>query len=213
MKKNKIFDLYLELRKKFGDPVKYWPQWCAGKKSLKLKEEIALEAILVQRTSWRNAEIASKNLKKVGLLSIRGILGNKDFEKLVSLVRPAGFYTTKPRRLMEFCRFISQNYNNWEKFIGEDQKIAREKLLKVYGIGPETADTILLYAAEKPTFVIDEYTRKFVKSKGLTKNLDDYSLKDLFEKSLPPDPKLFQNDHALIIFEVKDGKNIKMGMI
>lgn len=213
MKENSILNLYQKLLNKYGDPEKYWPQWCAGEKSLKLKEEIALEAILVQRTSWRNAEIASKNLKKAGLLSIEGILGNKDFEKLVSLIRPAGFYTTKPKRLVEFCRFIKENYDSWRNFCKEGLRIAREKLLGVYGIGPETADTILLYAAERPTFVIDEYTKRLVKARNLAQN-DDYDfLKKFFEENLPSDPKLFQNFHALIIFEGKQGKNSHMGVI
>lgn len=174
MEKNRIYNLYLELLEKYDEPVKYWPQWRAGSKPWKLKEEIALEAILVQRTSWRNAEMAAKNLKKSGLLSIKGIFKNEDFKRLVSLVRPAGFYATKPRRLMEFCRFIYQNYGSWQNFYKEGLRTAREKLLSVYGIGPETADTILLYAAEKPTFIIDEYTRRFVKSKDLAKNFDDF---------------------------------------
>jgi endonuclease-3 related protein len=128
-------------------------------------------------------------------------------------VRPAGFYTTKPKRLVEFCRFIKENYSCWKNFCGENLKTAREKLLTLYGIGPETADTILLYAAEKPTFVVDEYTRRLVRVRNLAEKFDYDSLKNLFEKNLPPDPKLFQDFHALIIFEVKQGKNSRMGLI
>jgi len=210
---NIVYGLYLELLKKYGNPVKYWPQWCAIKKSWKLKEEISLETILVQRTSWRNAEIASKNLKNTRLLSIRRIYENKDFQRLVSLVKPAGFYNTKPKRLVEFCRFICQNYGSWQNFCSEDLITAREKLLTVYGIGPETADTILLYAADEPTFIIDEYTRRFIKSKELAKNFDYYFLKDLFERNLPKDLGLFQGYHVLIIAEQKQGKGVSMGVI
>lgn len=213
MGRNKIFDLYLELRKKYGDPVEYWSQWCAKEKSLKLKEEIALEAILVQRTSWRNAEIASRNLKRENVLSIRGINRNEDLKKLERLVKPAGFYKTKPRRLVEFCRFIQENYGRWREFAKEKLKTARRKLLLVYGIGPETADTILLYAAEKPTFVVDEYTRRLVKVRNLAEKFDYDSLKNLFEKNLPANPQLFQDFHALIVIEGRSGKGAEMGVI
>lgn len=213
MERNKIYNLYLELLEKYGEPEKYWPQWCTKRKSSKLKEEIVLEAILVQRTSWRNAEMAARNLKRSRLLSIKGIFKNKDSERLVSLVRPAGFYTTKPKRLVEFCRFICQNYSNWKNFCNEDFKTARIRLLEVYGIGPETADTILLFAADKPTFIIDEYTKRFARQNNLTKNLDYDYLKELFEKSLPEDMVLFQNYHVLIIAEQKQGKGVSMGIV
>lgn len=208
-----IYKLYLELLEKHGDPVKYWPQWCSRKKSWKLKEEIALEAILVQRTSWRNAEIAAKNLEKAGLLIIKKIVDNKDFQNLVSLVKPAGFYNTKPKRLVEFCQFIEENYGSWKNFCQEDLGIARQKLLSVYGIGEETADTILLYGAEKPSFVIDEYTRRMVKTKNLASKFDYDFLKKFFEENLPWDPRLFQDFHALIIIDQKAGKNSRMGVI
>jgi len=213
MERNKIYNLYLELLKKYGDPVKYWPQWCAKRKSLKLKEEIALEAILVQRTSWRNAEIASKNLKKGNLLSINALAKIDDFKKLVSLVKPAGFYNTKPRRLLGFSQFIQKDYGSWQNFCQEDLETVREKLLSCYGIGPETADTILLYATEKPTFVIDEYTKRFVKARNLASEFSYDFLKNFFEENLPKNVRLFQDFHALIIIDQKGGKYSSMGMI
>lgn len=200
---NKIYQLYLELLERHGPPVEFWPQWCKEKKSLKDRERIAIGAILTQRTSWHNAHLALLNLKKKNLLSLPKIAGLTDFSQLVDLIKPAGFYQTKPKRLLYFCSFVIKEYGGLENLMAEDLKIARSKLLAISGIGPETADTILLYALDKPSFVIDEYTKRLVKKRKLTDNLNPDSLKKLFEENLPRNVRIYQDFHALIIIDQK----------
>jgi len=209
LKVNKVYQLYLELLKEYGPAEKFWPQWCAKEKTLKDRELIALGAILTQRTSWHNAHLALVNLKKAGLLSLEKIVQLSDLKKLAALIKPAGFFQTKACRLFDFSSFICQNYKDLKNFTGEELKIARQKLLTISGIGPETADTILLYALDKPTFVVDEYAKRMVRERGLFKYLNYDRLKEFFEKSLPKDAKVYQDFHALIIISQK-GKEKSM---
>lgn len=210
---NKIYNLYLDLLKKFGNSEKIWPQWCAKKKTAKDRELIAIGAILTQRTSWRNAHLALENLKRENLLSLRNLAKLTDLVRLTELLRPAGFYQTKPKRLYELALFIIQKYGNLNKFAKEEIEIARNKLLNLYGIGPETADTILLYALDKPSFVIDEYTKRFVaKNLSLQDKNYDY-LKKLFESNLPKKVEIYQNYHTLIIVEQKGLKGSRMTIL
>lgn len=202
--KHKIHKTYKDLLEKHGDAKKFWPQWCAKEKDLRTREIIAIGAILTQRTSWRNADIALRNLKKESLLSLKEIAALSSPGKLTELVRPAGFYQTKPKRLYSFASFIVREYGNLAKFMRENLDIARNKLLGLYGIGPETADTILLYALDRPSFVIDEYTKRFVSNHlSLRGKLEYDHLKKLFEENLPRDVKIYQNYHTLIIVEQK----------
>jgi len=207
VRNKRIYQLYLDLLKKYGSPEKFWPQWCQKEKSLHDREIIALGAILTQRTSWRNAETALINLKKAGLLSLEKIAELGSYEPLVPQVRVVGFYKTKPRRVWEFCLTVIRDFGGiggFREYAEKDLQGAREKLLGLYGIGPETADTILLYALDKSSFVIDEYTRRLVVRNGLIKNLDYMSLKNFFEENLPFDVRIYQDFHALIIFSQKE---------
>ena len=213
MKANKIYKLYLELLKKHGDPVSFWPQWCARKKDNTLREIISIGAILTQRTRWHNADLALRNLKKQGLLFLKSIASLADLKLLAKLAKPAGFYQTKPKRLFVFASFVIKEYKSLIGFTKEDLGIARKKLLGLYGIGPETADTILLYALDKPTFVIDEYTKRLAKQKELSLDLSYDGLKSLFEENLPKDAILFQNFHALIIIDQKGRKHSLMEIV
>ncbi|PIS38946.1 MAG: endonuclease [Candidatus Nealsonbacteria bacterium CG08_land_8_20_14_0_20_43_11] len=210
---NNVYQLYHRLYEKHGDPESFWPQWCAKKKTDSLREIIAIGAILTQRTSWHNADLALTNLKKKNLLSIKKTADIDKPEKLKELIRPAGFYQTKPKRLLALSSFIVNEYGSLRKFMAEELPVAREKLLSLHGIGPETADTILLYALDKPTFVVDEYTRRFVKQKKLSADLSYAGLKGFFEKNLPKDAVVFQNFHALIIIEQKGRKGSIMEMV
>lgn len=203
MASNKIHQLYLNLLYQHQSPEKIWPQWCSSKKTSKMREIIAIGAILTQRTSWRNADLALRNLKKASLLSLKKISELKNLSQLTELIRPAGFYKSKPKRLYDFCTFVIKNYGNLENFRKEDLQISRQELLSLKGIGPETADTILLYSLGKPSFVIDEYTKRLVKQKKLTDKFDYDDLKNLFEKNLPCDVKLYQKFHAFIIIAQK----------
>lgn len=209
---NKIYGLYRELLIKYGASKNYWPQWGAAKKSSRDREIIAIGAFLTQRTSWHNADLALKNLKRANLLSlgkIAGLEANK-LIKLTELIKVAGFYKVKPKRIFDFASFIVKNYDGIEGFRKEKLEIAREKLLSLSGIGPETADTLLLYALDKPSFVIDEYTRRFVVKYDLSTDLDYDSLKNLFEKNLPRSAKIYQNYHTFIIVDIKGPEKSRM---
>ena len=193
---NKIFELYQDLREKYNSPQGQWNLWCQRPKTKSEREEVIIGAILTQRTNWKNVELALNNLKKAGVYSLKGIsrLGVK---KLAPLIRPSGFYQAKAKYLFQLAKFILKNYDNLDK-------IKRGQLLELKGLGPETADSILLYALDKPVFVIDEYTRRLVKEKNLAKNLSYDFLQKLFEENLKKDFRLYQDFHALIVIDGKD---------
>jgi endonuclease-3 related protein len=197
-----IYQFYLDLLNKHGSPEKSWPQWCAKIKSQRDREIIAVGAVLTQRTSWHNAELALLNLEKAGLLSLEKIAHLENPERLIPLIRVAGFFQSKPKRLWDLSRYLVKI---------ETPK--REELLAIKGIGPETADTILLYAYDQPTFVIDEYTKRLVKRESLVDRFDYVFLKKLFEESLPRNVVVYQNFHALIIFDQKEKKGWGMQKI
>lgn len=198
LKQNKIYELYTELIGEYGEPRDYWPQWCAKDKSNEEREKIVIGMILVQRTSWHNANIALKNLKKENLLSIAKIATLKSLDKLTQLIRPAGFYQSKPKRLFDICSFIIKEGGIRELMKKETSEV-RSALLSIKGVGQETADTILLYALDKPVFIIDEYTRRWTENNGLTGDKDYGQLQEYFERELVSDVELFQKLHALII--------------
>ncbi len=198
----------------------FWKKWCKRSKTKKDKEEIVLGAILTQRTNWKNVELALKNLRGAGVLSIEKIhqVGEENRGLLENLIRPSGFYRQKAKRLFELCKFIVKNYGTLEKFFSQDLETCRKQLLQLSGVGPETADSILLYAGQKPIFVIDEYTRRFVKKHNLGKKfltritmkggkeiyLFDYDcLQELFQKNLPKNTKIYQDFHAMIVLDGK----------
>jgi endonuclease-3 related protein len=197
--------LYKELRKKYGVPKGQWSLWCKRPKTEKEKEEVIIGAILTQRTNWKNVGMALNNLKKAKINSLKDILrvGEK---KLAPLIKPSGFYQAKASYLFCLAKFILKNYGSLSKMGESDLKELREQLLELKGIGPETCDSILLYALDKPVFVIDEYTRRLVKKRGLARNLSYAFLQKLFEKNLRKDFRLYQDFHALIVI---DGKNRK----
>lgn len=194
--------LYKELRKKHGRPSGQWKLWCKRPKTEKEREEVIIGAILTQRTNWKNVDLAMDNLKRAKVNSLKGIcqLGLK---KLENLIKPSGFYQVKARYLFGLTEFILKNHRDLAQMGRSDLKELREELLGLRGIGPETADSILLYALDKPIFMIDEYTRRLVKKQGLVKNLSYLSLQKLFEKNLRRDFRLYQDFHALIVIDAK----------
>ncbi|MDO8551700.1 MAG: endonuclease [bacterium] len=203
MKNGQLYSLYKKLLRDYGKPSEIWPQWCASEKTCKLRDLITIGSILVQRTSWFNADLALKNLQENNLTSLMKLANSKDLEKLKSALRPAGFYQTKTKRLLAFSKFVTEKYENLEKMMEVDLETLRKELLNVYGVGPETADTILLYALDKPTFVVDEYAKKFVTKHKLTSHTKYEDLKAFFETSLPKSREIFQNYHVLIIVDHK----------
>ncbi len=203
--KTKIYQLYLSFVKKYGSPKEFWRKWCKSGKTSQDREEIALGTILTQRTNWRNVEKALKNLKEIKVLSIEKIYKiGKNIKLLEKLIKPSGFYKQKAKRIYQFCEFIVKNHGSLENFFKQDLEICREQLLKINGIGPETADSILLYAGNKPIFVIDEYTRRLVKKRRITSKLSYNHLQQLFQQNLPKNTKIYQDFHAMIVLEGKE---------
>jgi len=200
--------LYKELKRKYGMPKGQWKLWRKRPKTEREREEVIIGAILTQRTNWKNVELALNNLKKAKINSLKDILrlGEK---RLAPLIRPSGFYQTKANYLFHLVEFILRNYGNLEKMRKANLKELRKQLLKLKGIGSETADSILLYALDKTVFVVDEYTRRLVKERGLVDNLSYAFLQKLFEKNLRKDFRLYQDFHALIVIseKIKNRKN------
>ncbi len=176
MKKERIRKTFKLLFDKFG-PQFWWP----GDTPF----EIMVGAVLTQQTSWKNVEKAIDNLKSYNMLSPSAIY-ESDCKVLAETIRPAGFYNLKARRLKEFVRFLVEKYGADEKEMEKvgTQKL-REELLSVRGIGKETADSILLYALNKPVFVVDAYTKRIYSRLGVISGRESYDeIRGLFESAL-----------------------------
>ena len=168
------------------------------------KTEMMVGAILTQNTSWSNVEKAIKNLKARDLLSIKG-LDNTPLYLLSDYIRPAGYYNLKAKRLKNLITYIKNRYNgDIDNLFSLDINSIREGLLSVNGVGMETADSIVLYGAGLPLFVIDTYTYRILTRHGLVDENAGYSdLQAIFMDNLPNEVELFKEFHALI---VKTGK-------
>lgn len=162
--------------------------------------EVIVGAILVQNTSWTNAARAIGNLRGARLLTPASI-DKIPLAKLTHLVRPSGYFRQKARKLKAFVRFLREHHRGSLKaMFRTPTPQLRAQLLRVHGIGPETADSILLYAGNHPVFVIDAYTRRILERHGLAHGKQSYEeVRGLFEQSLPNDPRLFNEYHALIV--------------
>ena len=212
-----LYRHYLDLLDLYGHPEKYWPQWCSNEKSVEDREKVILGTILTQRTTWHNAQIALKKLKEAGLLSLDGIAGIVNATDLLTHIRPAGFHTTKPYTLKNVSKFFKEKGGVTE-VMKMDMHEIRRGLLNTKGVGKETADTILLYGLDKPSFVIDEYTFRWVENLvtgyevgtlefvveneellSVIKKRNYDRLHQLFGSSLEPEIELYRNFHALII--------------
>jgi endonuclease-3 related protein len=193
--------IYKKLRKKYGKPKGQWSLWCKRPKTEREKEEVLMGAILTQRTNWKNVELAINNLKKAKIKSLKDVFQTGE-KGLAPLIRPSGFYKAKAHYLFHLAKFILKNYRSLERMGKENPAILREKLLKLKGIGFETADSILLYALDKPVFVIDEYTKRLVKKYRIASGSYSF-LQKLFENNLKKDYRLYQDFHALIVIDGK----------
>lgn len=189
--------IYKKLYKFYG-PQGWWP----GRSRL----EIIIGAILTQNTSWSNVEKAIKNLKNEGLLSSPYRLHNVSIQKLARLIHPAGYYNVKSRRLKNFTKFLIAKYNGrLNKLAKVKTHRLRQELLAVNGIGPETCDSILLYAFRRPVFVVDAYTKRIFSRHGLLSRDSTYeSVQAVFMENLPSDEKIFNEYHALLVRLAKD---------
>jgi len=207
LRMNVFEKLYKGLKRKYGTPKGQWQLWCKRPKTKREREEVLIGAILTQRTNWRNVEIAISNLKKAKINSLKNIyrLGPK---KVENLIKPSGFYKAKAQYLFNLAKFIVENYGSLEKGMKKAElKELREELLELKGIGPETADSILLYALDKPIFVIDEYTRRLVRKHNLAAQTNYQFLQKLFEENLRKDFRLYQDFHALIVINGKNSRS------
>jgi len=190
-KRDILLKIYNSLYSYFG-PLNWWP----GDTPF----EIMVGAILTQNTSWSNVEKAIENLKKENLLEPRKLY-RIDQEKLAQLIKPSGYYNIKARRLKNFIiLFVNDFEGSAEKMFSDDSKELRKKLLNVNGIGPETADSILLYAGKKLFFVVDAYTKRiFFRHKLISKDSTYYQIQEFFSQNLDQDVKLFNEFHAQIV--------------
>lgn len=188
-----IYDILLD---KFGT-MNWWPA--------RSDFEVIIGAILTQNTAWTNVEKAINNLDAHGLLSFEALY-EIDLNLLKGYIKPSGYYNQKARKIKEFINFAKREYNfSLELMKKEDVPTIRGKLLKIFGIGEETADSILLYALKKPVFVIDAYTRRILERHGIIKGAskEKYeNLQRLFTANIVPSEaniKIYNEYHALIV--------------
>ncbi len=162
--------------------------------------EIIVGAILTQNTSWTNVEPAIENLRREKLLTPHGIESVR-FARLARLIRSSGYFRQKAKKLKRFVRFLRSEYRgSLAAMFRAPTPALREQLLAVHGIGPETADSILLYAGQQPVFVVDAYARRILERHHLAESKHSYEeLRRLFESSLSADAALYNEFHALIV--------------
>ncbi|WP_292459823.1 endonuclease III domain-containing protein [Methanothermococcus sp.] len=192
-----LMDIYNKLLSQFG--AQYW--WPA-----ETPYEVVIGAVLTQNTSWKNVEKALENLKKENLIDEKKIL-SMDIEKLKELIKPAGFYNIKAERLKNITKYIVDNYGTTNNLAKTEKDInsLRNELLAIKGIGKETSDSILLYALNKPIFVVDAYTRRIFSRCGIIdKSMDYDEIRLIFENNILLNLNVYKEYHALI---VELGKN------
>ncbi len=171
-------------------------QWWPGETPF----EVVIGAILTQNTNWSNVEKAIRNLKAADRLSPSGIYELSTIE-LAQLIRPSGFFNVKAKRVKTFINWLFSRYEgDLSRMFRQDLQTLRDELLSVKGIGPETADSILLYAGNMPTFVVDAYTHRIFSRHGFISEESTYDeMKAFFEENLPKDVRLFNEYHALLV--------------
>jgi endonuclease-3 related protein len=193
---NKLLVVYNKLYAAFG-PQHWWP----GETPF----EVAVGAILTQNTNWGNVEKAIANVRRERKL-YAAALHALPASRLASLIRPAGYFNTKAKRLKHFIDFLVREYSgSMAKMKKEHADVIRKKLLDVNGIGPETADSIVLYALEKPVFVIDAYTKRVLSRHNILDHDCSYDKsQELFHLNVERDVQLFNEYHALIVRVAKE---------
>ena len=208
---NHIFTIYKILSKEFGKQ-NWWPVTPDGglkpvyrppkRLTSSQKWEIVTGAILTQNTSWKNVEKAMINLNKRSFFQNPYKFSPSEIKKMI---RPSGFYNQKSKYLNNFIRYVKINYRkNLSALLSKNTSVLRNELLKINGIGAETADSIILYAAQKPTFVIDAYTLRILNRLGVTASGDYARVKTCMEENLPESVKVYSEFHALFVVLGKD---------
>lgn len=195
--KNLFVEIYDRLLEKYG-----FRNWWPGETPF----EITVGAVLTQNTAWANVEKAILNLKSKSLLTPEGINLTEEKE-LAELIRPAGYYNVKAKRLKNLVRFLmDEGGGDPRNLRGRDPDLLRKSLLNISGIGHETADSILLYAIGMPFFVVDAYTRRIFGRIGLIDPRADYEvIRKTFEASIPRNVMIYNDYHAQI---VEHGKRV-----
>jgi endonuclease-3 related protein len=194
---HRLTEIYRLLLASYG-PQHWWPA--------DTPFEVIVGAILTQSAAWGNVEKAISNLKQARVMTSMS-LRKLPLSKLAKLIYPSGYYNAKALKLKSFVEHLEEAHqDSLERFFLLDILRLRSELLNIHGIGPETADSIILYAAHKPMFVIDAYTRRILTRLGLNPLSDNYSaFQALFMGNLPADEKLFNEYHALL---VRHGKEV-----
>ncbi len=190
---NKITEIYNKLFQRFSK--QHW--WPAD-----TKDEIIIGTILTQNTAWTNVEKAVTLLKQNGLCSLEKIYGC-EIQLLKECIKPAGFFNQKAVYLKNTAEFFVKN-GGVDKLSSHSTSSLRDHLLNIKGIGKETADSILLYAFNRPVFVVDSYTKRLIKRHNLSKKLDYDNIQMLFEENLEKNAELFMEYHALIVKNAKE---------
>ena len=186
--------VYNKLLKQYG-PQDWWPA--------DTPFEIMVGAVLTQNTAWINVEKAITNLKNADALTAEVIV-TTHHNRLARWLRPSGYFNIKAKRLKNYCRWYLQQ-GNFYSLSTLETDVLRAQLLSINGVGPETADDILLYAFERPVFVVDAYTRRLFTRLGYLRGDEDYeTMRAMFEKKLTSDALLFNEYHALIVNHGKD---------
>jgi endonuclease-3 related protein len=193
----RLTEIYRLLFARYG-PQHWWPA--------DTPFEVIVGAILTQSAAWGNVEKAISNLKQARAMTPAS-LRRLPLSKLAKLIYPSGYYNAKALKLKSFVEHLEKAHqDSLERLFSLDILQLRSELLNIHGIGPETADSIILYAARKPIFVIDAYTRRIIARLGLSPSKDNYSAyQTLFRDNLPTDEKLFNEYHALL---VRHGKEV-----
>ena len=183
--------IYDRLYSTYG-PCNWWP----GDSPF----EVIIGAILTQNTNWTNVEKAIRNLKDANVFTPDKFF-KIEITKLAELIKPAGYFNVKAKRIKKFINWLFENYDgDLTQMFAQSLGTLREELLSVNGIGPETADSILLYAGNKPTFVVDTYTYRILSRHDLIPEDSTYDdIKDFLEDNMPEDVKLYNEYHALLV--------------
>ena len=191
MNRRELMRLYRRLLKAFG-PRKWWPATSPF--------EVMVGAILTQNTAWSNVEKAVANLRQADALDPLRLSAIRR-DRLARLIRPSGYYNVKAGRLLAFARWLRDRYGgNVESMAATETAELRRELLGLKGVGPETADSMLLYALERPVFVVDAYTIRIFSRHGVLPATAGYEeARAFFEERLPRDVALYNEYHALLV--------------
>ena len=185
-----LLEIYHRLFKEYG-PQHWWPA--------ETPLEVILGAILTQSVAWTGVERALNNLKEAGYVSIQALQDIPE-DELATLLRPSGYFNAKAKKVKAFIQHLWDNYDgNLGSMLSREITDLRPELLSIHGIGEETADDIVLYAAGQPSFVIDSYTRRVISRLGMAPSKESYgSYQSVFHEGLPSEPDLFNEYHALL---------------